>query len=107
MFGVLQTDNSDGEGDEEYEDGAFHFEDSEAERDAESEVGELDDLALGPEEEEASKKTAKRDAEQTEITYPVSFSQVGRSPRFGEAKAAFCDLEVGVMLFCLRPGSTK
>ncbi|KAG6619982.1 putative ion channel [Phytophthora cinnamomi] len=115
MFGVLQADNSDGEGDEEYEDGAFHFEDSEAERDDESEVGELDDLVFDPDEEEASKKTAKRDAEQMEITYRVSFSQVEtfrlrgdeqerkelhkEFPKFSEAKTAFCDLEVGVMLF--------
>ncbi|KAG6620147.1 putative ion channel [Phytophthora cinnamomi] len=115
MFGVLQADNSDGEGDEEYEDGAFHFEDSEAEGDDESEVGELDDLALDPDEEEASKNTAKRDAEQTEITYPVSFSQVDtfrlrgdererkelhkEFPKFSETKAAFCDLEIGDMLF--------
>ncbi|KAG6619981.1 putative ion channel [Phytophthora cinnamomi] len=138
MFGVLQADNSGGEGDEEYEDGAFHFEDSEAEGDDESEVGELDDrviclilylictvydpnwrllddLVFDPDEEEASKKTAKRDAEQMEITYPVSFSQVEtfrlrgdeqerkelhkEFPKFSEAKTAFCDRAVGVMLF--------
>ncbi|GMF20949.1 unnamed protein product [Phytophthora fragariaefolia] len=117
MFGVLQAENSDGEGDEEYEDGAFHFEESEAEGDDESEVGELDELALDPEEEdqEADKKTAKRDVGETEIMYPVSFSQVDtfrlrggeqarkelhtEFPKFSEAKAAFCDLEVGDMLF--------
>ncbi|EGZ24385.1 hypothetical protein PHYSODRAFT_539491 [Phytophthora sojae] len=117
MFRVLQADNSDGEGDEEYEDGAFHFEDSEAEGDDESENGELDELALDPEEEEEKKmkKAEKRDVGQTEITYPVSFSQVDtfrlrgseeerkelykEFPKFSEAKAAFCDLEVGDMLF--------
>ncbi|KAL3672179.1 hypothetical protein V7S43_002842 [Phytophthora oleae] len=115
MFSVLQADNSEDEGDE-YEDGAFHFEESEAEGDDESEVGELDELALDPEEqEEENKKAAKRDAGQTEITYPVSFSQVdtfrlrdgeqaqgdlhAEFPKFKQAKVAFCDLEVGDMLF--------
>lgn len=115
MFSVLQADNSEDEGDE-YEDGAFHFEESEAEGDDESEVGELDELALDPkEQEEEDKKTVKRDAGQTEITYPVSFSQVdtfrlrdgeqaqkelhAEFPKFNQAKAAFCDLEVGDMLF--------
>ncbi|KAL4109557.1 hypothetical protein PRIC1_001256 [Phytophthora ramorum] len=113
MFGVLRADNSDDEG-EEFEDGAFHFEESEAEDD-ESEVGELDELALDPEEEEEQKKAEKRDAAEAEITFPVSFSQVDtlrlrdgeqaqrelneEFPKFSKAKGAFCDLEVGDMLF--------
>jgi hypothetical protein len=115
MFGVLRADNSEDEGGEEFEDGAFHFEDSEAEGDDESEVGELDELALDPEEEEANNKAAKRDAGETEITYPVSFSQVDtfrlrdgeqarrelheEFPKFSQAKVAFCELEAGDMLF--------
>ncbi|ETM50114.1 hypothetical protein L914_05821 [Phytophthora nicotianae] len=115
MFDVLRADNSEDEGGEEFEDGAFHFEESEAEGDDESEAGELDELALDPEEEQQSKKAAKRDAGEAEVTYPVSFSQVDtfrlrdgeqaqrelyqEFPKFSEAKAAFCDLEAGEMLF--------
>ncbi|KAG7398987.1 hypothetical protein PHYBOEH_009980 [Phytophthora boehmeriae] len=120
MFGVLQADASDGEGDDEdFENEAFHFEESEAEGDDESDVGELDDLALDPEDEEAATQAAKpatkRDATQAEITYPVSFSKVDtfrlrgseqaqrelheEFPKFKEAKVAFCDLAAGEMLF--------
>ncbi|RLN14184.1 hypothetical protein BBO99_00003278 [Phytophthora kernoviae] len=110
MFGVLQADNSEGENDDEdFENEAFYFEESEAEGDDESEVGELDDLALDPEEEESAKQATKRDASQAEITYPVSFSMVDTFrlrgdeqaqrelhedfPQFKQAKVAFCDLE--------------
>ncbi|CAI5736689.1 unnamed protein product [Peronospora destructor] len=114
IFEVLCADNRDGKDDEKFEDEAFHFEVSEAEGDGESEISELDEIALDPEEKIEKKTTAKRDVGETEVAYPVNFSQVDASqfgdgehtqelqlefPKFYLAKVAICDLEVGEMLF--------
>ncbi|RLN93523.1 hypothetical protein BBJ28_00020704 [Nothophytophthora sp. Chile5] len=115
MVGVLRAEDSEDE-DEGSGDGAFHFEESEAEGDDdESELEELDDLALDPEEEAEAEQAAKRNVDQTEIKFPVSFSTVDtfrlrdgeqaqrelneEFPKFSQAKVSFCDLEVGDMLF--------
>ncbi|CAH0515944.1 unnamed protein product [Peronospora belbahrii] len=113
MFGVLRADNGD-EDDEEFEDGVFCFEESEAEGDGESEIDELDEIALDPDEKTEKNMTAKRDIDQIEIAYPVSFSQVdtfrlrgehaqhklqSEFPKFRQAKVAICVLEAGEMLY--------
>ncbi|KAL8009444.1 putative JmjC domain-containing protein [Plasmopara halstedii] len=111
MFDVLQAEDSQTEVDEECENSASDNEESEAEGD-EDDLEELDELALDP--EELTNTTAKRDLDQLEGTLPVNFSQVDTQlqgsehaqrdvdatfPHFKHAKAAFCDLEEGDMLY--------
>ncbi|CAI5733873.1 unnamed protein product [Hyaloperonospora brassicae] len=119
LFGMLQAHASDDEDDEEFENGAFSFEESDAEGndDESEESGELDEVAADPpSDEKESKNNAKRDVCEKDVTYPVSFSRVdtfqlrdGKQaqqellqadfPKFCQAKCASCDLEAGEILY--------
>lgn len=111
MMAVLRADNDEelDEGEDGDEQEAFHFEeedDDETEPEGDEEQ-ELDEIALDPEEVEAD----CRKVDQT-VKDPVSFSRIDTTrlatdadalfaefPRFRDAKVAWCELEVGDMLF--------
>lgn len=114
MLAVLRADNDEvaDDADEPENEEAFHFEEEDEGDDfsEEDDPEELDELALDPEEVDVANR---KKVDQT-IKDPVSFSRIDTTklanpeskeelfrefPRFRGAKVAFCELEVGDMLF--------